>query len=282
MLAMVRSRRAWVYVLSVAALLVPAGGIAYLGAVSYRDERGAVSAQNERQRQAALGIASWISRAVDDALEATERSAVAGSRTVAAPLARHWFWVDGDQRLRVPHSAPPERDPGGGMERGASCAGGRLEDCVHELATRQSRIARLAAAQRAEAGASWVEARRQYGPLAAFADTGPSALLGLARVLARLEDSHASSADGDRVAYGLRRRSDSAGPLAPISRSLGQEPDAPGSARSPLAELERRFGDRSFEGVPVRLVVATLRADASGPAAAAALTAVANDVLAGT
>src|SRR5262245_33193257 len=51
MLAMVRSRRAWVYVLSVAALLVPAGGIAYLGAVSYRDERGAVSAQNERQRQ---------------------------------------------------------------------------------------------------------------------------------------------------------------------------------------------------------------------------------------
>ena len=38
---MVRSTRAWVYVLSVAALLVPAGGIAYLGAVSYRDERGA-------------------------------------------------------------------------------------------------------------------------------------------------------------------------------------------------------------------------------------------------
>jgi putative ABC transport system substrate-binding protein len=67
MLAMVRSRRAWVYVLSIAALVVPAGGIAYLGAVSYRDERGAVSAQNERQRQAALGIASRISRAVDDA-----------------------------------------------------------------------------------------------------------------------------------------------------------------------------------------------------------------------
>jgi signal transduction histidine kinase len=243
MLAMVRSRRAWVYVLSVAALLVPAGGIAYLGAVSYRDERGAVSAQNERQRQAALGIASRISRAVDDALEATERAAVAGTRRVAAPLARHWFWVDADQRLRVPHSAPPESDPGGGLERGASCAGGRLEDCVHELATRQSRIARLAAAQRAEAGASWGEARRQYAPLAAFADTGPSALLGLARVLARLEDSHASDE---------------------------------------LDELERRFGDRSFEGVPVRLVVATLRAEASGPGAPAALMAVASDVLAGT
>ncbi|HEX8115591.1 MAG TPA: hypothetical protein VF516_48030, partial [Kofleriaceae bacterium] len=70
---MIRSRRAWIYVLSLAALVVPAGGIAYLGAVSYRNERGAVSAQNERQHQAALGIASRISRAIEDALDATER-----------------------------------------------------------------------------------------------------------------------------------------------------------------------------------------------------------------
>src|SRR5689334_16322991 len=126
MLAMVRSRRAWVYMLSVAALIVPAGGIAYLGAVSYRDERGAVSAQNERQRQAALGIASRISRAVDDAMDATERAAAAGSRTVAAPLARYWFWIDADQRLRVPHSAPAQADPGGALER-ASCAASRTE-----------------------------------------------------------------------------------------------------------------------------------------------------------
>ncbi|HZJ64667.1 MAG TPA: hypothetical protein VFD36_14215, partial [Kofleriaceae bacterium] len=168
---MVRSRRAWLYVLSVAALFVPAGGIAYLGAVSYRDERGVVSAQSERQRQAALGIASRISRAIDDALDETERAVVAGGRAVRAPLARHWFWVDGEQRLRVPHSAPPASELGGGLER-AGCAGGRLEDCVHELATRQSRIARLSAAQRAEAGASWFEARRQYAQLAAFADTG--------------------------------------------------------------------------------------------------------------
>jgi len=241
MLAMVRSRRAWLYVLSVAALFVPAAGIAYLGAVSYRDERGVVSAQNERQRQAALGIASRISRAIDDALDETERAVVAGSRAARAPLARHWFWVDGEQRLRVPHSAPPASELGGGLER-AGCAGGRLEDCVHELATRQSRIARLSAAQRAEAGASWFEARRQYAQLAAFADTGPSALLGLARVQARLDD---------------------------------------GRAGDTLAELERRFGDRSFEGIPVRLVVATLRAEAAGAGAAAALRGVAGDVLAG-
>jgi signal transduction histidine kinase len=270
MLAMVRSRRAWLYVLSAAALFVPAGGIAYLGAVSYRNERGAVSAQNERQRQAALGIASRISRAIDDALDATERAVASGTRSVAAPLARHWFWVDGNQRLRVPHSAPAS-EPSAGLER-AGCASGRLEDCVHELATRQSRIARLHAAQRAEAGssmagssmagssmagssmagssmagssmagASWAEARRQYAQLAAFADTGPSALLGLARMQSRFED---------------------------------------GRAGETLAELERRFGDRSFDGIPVRLVVATLRAEAAGEGAAAALRGVAGDVLAG-
>jgi signal transduction histidine kinase len=242
MLAMVRSRRAWVYVLSIAALLVPAGGIAYLGAVSYRDERGAVSAQNERQRQAALGIASLIARAVEDALDATERAVRGGTRP-AAPLARYWFWLDRDQRLRVPHSAPPAAELAGGLERGASCAGARLEDCVHELSTRQSRIARLRAARRAEAAASWLEARRQYTALAAFADTGPAALLGLARVLARLED---------------------------------------GLARDALAELEQRFGDRSFDGIPVRLVAAVLRAESS-PAVArsAALLAVAEDVLTG-
>lgn len=243
MLAMVRSRRAWVYVLSIAALLVPAGGIAYLGAVSYRDERGAVSAQNERQRQAALGIASRIVRAVEDALEATERAVDGGTRP-AAPLARHWFWLDGEQHLRVPHSTPPAAELAGGLERGASCAGGRLEDCVHELSTRQSRIARLRAARRAEAAASWLEARRQYTALAAFADTGPAALLGLARVLARLED--------DR-------------------------------ARDALAELEQRFGDRSFDGIPVRLVAAVLRAESSPPAARpASLLAVAEAVLTGT
>ncbi|HSR97188.1 MAG TPA: HAMP domain-containing sensor histidine kinase, partial [Kofleriaceae bacterium] len=124
----------------------------------------------------------------------------------------------------------------------------RLEECVHELATRQSRLARLSAAQRAEAGGSWTEARRQYAALAAFADTGPSALLGLARVGARLDGRGGPRPDGSR------------------------DDDA-------LGELERRFSDRSFEGVPVRLVVATLRAEGSSQRAAA-LGAVADDVLA--
>jgi hypothetical protein len=63
----VRSRRAWIYVLSVLALLVPAGGIAYLGAFSYQKDRGALSAQNERQKQAAIAIAARIEDAIVEA-----------------------------------------------------------------------------------------------------------------------------------------------------------------------------------------------------------------------
>jgi signal transduction histidine kinase len=241
---MIRSRRAWIYVLSLAALVVPAGGIAYLGAVSYRNERGAVSAQNERQHQAALGIAGRISRAIQDALDATEREVVAGGRP-AAPLARYWFWIDRGQ-LRVPRAAPPAGELGGGLERSAGCAWGSLEDCVQELVTRQARIVRLHAAERAEAVGSWQDARRQYAALAAFDDTGPSALLGLARVAARVGDGRAAGA---------------------------------------LDELDHRFGERGFGAVPARVVAAALRAAGPpGPVAGVrgidAVLGVADDVLA--
>jgi hypothetical protein len=131
MLAMVRSRRAWLYVLSIAALVVPAAGIAYLGAVSYRDERGAVSAQNERQRQAALAIASQISHSVEDALDAAERDVAAGTRSPPATrssLQRYWFWIDADQRLRIPRPAR------GARWRGRGCLAGRQRRDVHDPA----------------------------------------------------------------------------------------------------------------------------------------------------
>lgn len=238
MLADVRPARAWIYVLSVAALLVPAGGIAYLGAVSYRDERGAVDAQLERQRQAALRVAGRIDTAIDDALDATERAGT-GAGPVH-PLARYRFWIDADQRIRVPRAAVLGATPlSGSLDRTAACASGRLEDCVRELATRDGRVARLRAAQRAEGcraeptcAAAWAEARRKYTALAAFDDTGPDALIGLARL---------------------------------------------GDARQ-LDELDRRFATRELTGVPVRLVTATLRAEAHGPAEVMAL---AEHVLAG-
>src|SRR5580765_4263676 len=99
MLSGVRSRRAWIYVLSVLDLLVPAAGIAYLGAVSYTDERGAVAAQIDRQRQADLGIVARIDSAIYVALDAGDRAATANAPDagpLAVPLGRYWFWIDGD------------------------------------------------------------------------------------------------------------------------------------------------------------------------------------------
>ena len=220
MLPLVRSRRAWVYVLSVVALLVPAGGIAYLGAVSYRDERGAVSAQNERQRQVALGIVGRIHTAVEGALDSVELAQTAGSRPTA-PLARYWFSIAPDQTLEYPRTSPEgvERTD---FELGTGCARAQIDDCLRALSTRQSRIARLHVAQRHEAAASHAKAQQMFAALAPFDDTGPAALLGLVRV----------------------------------QRKLGE----PVRAAQALAELLRRFPERTYEGVPVKIAAATLRA----------------------
>jgi hypothetical protein len=185
----VRSRRAWIYVLSLLALLVPAGGIAYLGAFSYQNDRGAVSAQTERQKQAALAIAGRIERAAElsfSVIEAATTRTPVPQGALAAPLAQHWFWIDPQGRLIVPRSSPPSEDIGLGLDR-VPCSD-RLEDCVRESTKRQARLTKLAAARRAEAcrpevatdprcTAPWQEARRQYATLAEFPDTGPEALL---------------------------------------------------------------------------------------------------------
>jgi signal transduction histidine kinase len=269
MLSGVRSRRAWIYVLSVLALLVPAAGIAYLGAVSYKDERGAVAAQIDRQRQAALGIVARIDHAIEDALDVGERAATASSvdAKLDPPLARYWFWIDADGRIRVPRVAQPASSETAVNDRPPS---GHVEDYLRELSRRQDRAAKLRAAQRAEAcrgaasggaasggaasggnecTAQLADAKRQYTALVAFDDTGPDALLGLARTYGRLDD---------------RPR-----------------------ATAALDELDKRFGDRTFpkgdsgiERIPVRLVTAIMRAEAAGAKRADALLDIADAVLA--
>lgn len=221
MLEIVRSRRAWIYVLSVAALLGPAAGIAYLGVVSYGAERGAVSAQNARQREAALALAARIERGLEGALDAVERAA--DDRVAYAPvggaLGRHWFWIDGAQRIRRPAPAP---ELGGALERVGCASGLPIDECVRELDKRQVATARLQAALRAESVQAWAEARRLYLTLDHLDEPGPAALLGLARVFVR---------QGDRA-----------------------------RANQALGELERRFPERTIGLVPVPLAAATLRA----------------------
>jgi len=229
MLTLVRSRRAWVYVLSLLALLVPAGGIAYLGAFSYQNDMGAVSAQQDRQKEAAVAIAARIAGRISDAIDAVE-AAVAMKEPphgpLKAPLAKHWFWIGADGRVLVPRAAPPvELDTG--LDR-APCTA-RLEQCVRQLTTRQARLSRLQAALRAEScrgegcAKQWQEARRELGQLAGFDDTGPQALLGLARMYARAGDTR-----------GLQ---------------------------GALSDVELRYGDRSVDDLPVKLIVAIMRAD---------------------
>jgi signal transduction histidine kinase len=228
----VRSRRAWIYVLSVLALLVPAGGIAYLGAFSYQNDRGAVSARTERQKQAAEEITTRIERAIDDAFTAidTATARVPVPRgPLDAPLARYWFWIDPHGHLVVPHAATAEDEELVGTDR-APCSD-RLEECVRQSSQRQARLAKLTSAMRAEScrpsttetcSGAWAEARHMYATLADFADTGPQAQLGLARVY-RLTGDH----------KGLT---------------------------ATLNALEPRFGDRIIDGLPVKLVVEVMRA----------------------
>lgn len=222
------------YVLASAALLVPAIGIAYLGVMSSSTERGAIAAQGERQRANAVAIAAQVELAIEQTLDTVDRAASAaaqrGRATVNAPLGAYWFWIDHDQRLRVPDAAQAaDAEEPAGLDKAAPCgAGTPLEECVRELATRETRVAKLRAAQRAEAchgdacADKTADAKRQYTALAASADAGPAALLGLARVFARTGDA--------------------------------------ANAASALSELERRFPERTFDGLPVPLVTATLRA----------------------
>src|SRR4051812_42910817 len=108
MLLGVRSRRAWIYVLSVLALLVPAGGIAYLAAFSYRDDQGATSAQIERQTKAASAIAERIATQIDAAFNAIDRALQRKDvprGPLAPPLAHFWFWIDPDGHMRVPRAS---------------------------------------------------------------------------------------------------------------------------------------------------------------------------------
>ncbi len=240
-----RSRRAWVYVISVLALLVPAGGIAYLGAFSYQNDRGAVSAQTEAQKQAAVAIRERMARAIEEAFtvieNATTRNPVPRG-PLAAPLARHWFWIDANGQVVVPRAAPPP-ELTVGVDR-VPCQA-RLEDCVRESTRRQVRLAKLNAAARAEAcrgdscAPQWQDARRKYTQLAGYDETGPQALLGLARVYGRLGDT--KGVDGA------------------------------------LSDLELRYGDRMIDNLPVKLVIAVLR----GEGKPAALLDIAEDLAAG-
>jgi len=223
------SQRAVVWLLSLAAVLLPAAGIAYLGAVSYRDERGAVADRIEAQLRVAQRLAARVEQQLGAAVEAAAATfaATGGHPDRAAlvalarraPLATEPFQVGPDGALRWPAPAPMGGDDGEiDLGRGGEgCAERGLEACIRDVQATRRRDAQLAAARSAEGDGRRAEARRAYLALARFDDSGAEALLALARMARRAGDTPA--------------------------------------AASHLRELGRRFGARRLDGVPLDLIV---------------------------
>ncbi len=233
------SRRALVGGLSV---LLPAAGIAYLGAVSYQEDRGIVAARVDEQFRAAERVASSVEAQLEAALD-REASMFAGTEghptptdldalAAAEPLASRPFLIDRAGRSVFP-AAKPLRATGPApasdrllTRQSRPCPERGLLSCVRALRDERRRNEQLADARRAELAAcagnecrserALADARRRYASLARHDDTAPDALLGLARLAAdagdpdraagryrELGDRFRDRLDDDGVPYGL-------------------------------------------------------------------------------
>ncbi len=222
------SRRALLGVLSVGAVLVPAVAIAYLGAVSYREDRGIVAAQVEEHFRAASDMARGVEGELSEALEKAARAWEHGGK--AALSAAEATDGAGPRAFAIApsgelvHPAPdPFRAPGRrqepirtGVEQ--PCLGA-LAACMKQLRAAELRVQQLDSARQLEVGECSIEsgecaptargiaeARRLYRSLVTFEDTGAEALLGLARIDAAVRNAEGASAMFDRLAaeYGDR------------------------------------------------------------------------------
>ncbi len=197
-------------------VLLPAAGIAYLGAVSYQEDRGIVAAKLDELFAGAERVAT----AVESELRVTVtrvaevfQTAEPGSEGAEAmraelrklaetePLAAYPFQLDRSGRLRFPARRPlSEGEPTNAaprfLSRGTrSCPERGFDACVRAIRAARKRTAQLASARRSELGVcrgsepecaptarSTAEARRQFAALSRHDDTGPQAVLGLARI----------------------------------------------------------------------------------------------------
>jgi signal transduction histidine kinase len=242
MLGAVRaSRRALIGGLSV---LLPAAGIAYLGAVSYTEERGILAARLEEQRAAARSVAESVEAEIASSLDqvASLFSSTDGrpspparqALAVANPLAERPFLIGRGGMLVFPAARPlrsiyPAAAPDRILATQRPCPERGLLSCVKAMRAARKRQADLAEARRLEMRAclgthpecradarSAAEARRRYQSLTRFEDTGPAALLALARMAhgenntaaaaahyAELGERFRDAVDDDEMPYGL-------------------------------------------------------------------------------
>lgn len=264
--AMRAPRRALVGLLSV---LLPAGGIAYLGAVSYQEDRGLVAARIDEQFRAAQAAARAVDRELERTLDGIE-GALAGAdappdpdRLAAlvadVPLAARPLLIDARGVLVYPAADPLRGRVGPGAadrllaRQRRPCPQRELVACVRAMRRVDQRQRQLAVARQRERGGcdttdlacevsprQIADARRRYLALAKHDDTAADALLGLAR----------------------------------IERAAGRS----AAATRLYAELADRFGRQvDDDGVPYRLMAAVGAAEVSGDAAE--LLAVARQIL---
>jgi signal transduction histidine kinase len=248
-------RRALWVVFPAAAVLASAVGIAYLGAVSYLADRGMVAAKSEEQAQLARRVADGVTAEIRLALDAAaaafdtgdgeeeEVSRAALDRLAAAhPSASQPFFLDRDGNLIYPPQqaadgsvdSAPDQEFMAMLSRSARMDARRAAQLVEARRREESTCAHAeqpcrsagAGGQELSTRKLW-EARRAYAALARFPDTGPEALLGLAR----------------------------------IERASEQ----PAQAAALYRELERRFGKRvDSEGFPYGVLAALGMADVTG------------------
>jgi signal transduction histidine kinase len=260
-------QRALVWLLSVAAVLGPAAGIAYVGAVSYGGDRGAVAARLEEQLRVAQRVAGRVEAALAEAVDAAATTLAADRPPTAAalaalaarhPLAERPFIVDAAGDLVWPPLAPLGGDRGDdGLGRGGeTCAERGLEACIRDAQATRQRDARLAAARAAEALGRRGEARREYLALARYDDSGAEALLALARMARQAGDR--AGAAGHLRALGRQHvgRRTSGVPVALLAAIASAELDGSPAA---LLAVYRDLIARRHGGPPAVLVAAAER-----------------------
>jgi two-component system, OmpR family, phosphate regulon sensor histidine kinase PhoR len=169
--------RARIWILSVAAVLLPAAGIAYLGAQAYGGERGAVAQRIGHHQVAARDLAGWLEGELARTLAAVERGDATGS------LATYAFRIGPGGQLSEPDPTPfgATSEPAVQEPIADPCVGA-FAACVADSKKVPQLMRQLARARASEIAGAQAEARRQYAAVTGYTVTGPDALLGLARV----------------------------------------------------------------------------------------------------
>src|SRR5687768_6193790 len=146
------SQRALVWVVSIAAVLAPAAGLAYLGAVSYRDDRGAVAARLDEQNRRAQAIARRVEARLRNAVDAVAAAAADDDARDEAletltrsgdSLAAEPFVLDETGAILWPPPAALGDATADLLARAEPCPGRGLESCLKEIRSQERRARQL-------------------------------------------------------------------------------------------------------------------------------------------